>query len=156
MDYERASERLPLRRRLPAARRIRRPREFAAIIGAPAAVAWTARGSWWAMKAVWRPLDTAHTEANLRLGITIAKRWAARAVDRSRLKRIARESFRHAAPSLDAAAERAGIAVDLSLRLIASIPSTLSAAAFASAARAESDRLVVQLLARIDGAAQRV
>lgn len=37
-----------------------------------------------------------------RLGLTVSKRAAKRAVDRNRLKRLARESFRHRSASLPA------------------------------------------------------
>lgn len=39
--------------------------------------------------------DNDHTQASGRLGLAIAKKRAKRAVDRNRIKRIARESFRH-------------------------------------------------------------
>ncbi len=42
----------------------------------------------------------AGTEAGARLGLIIAKRLARRAVQRNLLKRLAREAFRHARPTL--------------------------------------------------------
>lgn len=40
-------------------------------------------------------------DANPKLGLAIAKKRAKRAVDRNRLKRVARESFRHHSHQLD-------------------------------------------------------
>jgi len=132
---------------LPAARRLRLPREFAAVIAAAPAVSWTARGRWFAVKAMWHPLEgLAATPAvePARLGITIAKRWAKRAVDRNRLKRVVRESFRHAAPALAEAARAAGLAVDVSIRLVASVSLT-GATDFSRAARIDADQLLQRL-----------
>lgn len=60
-----------------------------------------------------------------RLGLAIAKRRAARAVDRNRIKRIVRESFRHHAPHLPAldivVLARSGTAACANARLFASL-----------------------------------
>lgn len=139
---------------LPAARRLRLPREFAAVIAAAPAVSWTERGRWFAVKAAWRPrgaLDATSSAEPLRLGITIAKRWAKRAVDRNRLKRIVRESFRHTAPTLATAAHAAGHAVDVSVRLVVAVPTTLGATESSRTARIDVDQLLQRLLLELRG-----
>jgi ribonuclease P protein component len=129
------------------------PREFAAVISAAPTVSWTARGRGFVVKATWRPLDglsaTPPVEP-VRLGITIAKRWAKRAVDRNRLKRIVRESFRDAVPTLATAARAAGHAVDVSIRLVSPVPVT-GATEFKRAARADVDQLLQRLLLELQG-----
>jgi len=66
------------------------------------------------MTAAWTSAD-GHSGA--RLGLTISRRMARRAVDRALVKRVVRESFRHAAVSLTDAAAAAGQRIDVSLRL---------------------------------------
>ena len=154
MDDECEQRRQRATRGLPAARRLRLPREFAAVVSAAPAVSWTARGRWFAVKATWRPLadlDAATADEPVRLGITMAKRWAKRSVDRSRLKRIVRESFRHAAPILAATARATGHAVDVSIRLVAAVPATLGAPEFRRSLRIEVDQLLERLSLELRG-----
>lgn len=154
MDAERELRCQRAARGLPAARRLRLPREFATVIAAAPAVSWTARGRWFAVKATWRPLgslDATPAVEPARIGITIAKRWAKRAVDRNRLKRIVRESFRHAAPTLAETARDARQAVDISVRLVASVPALLGATELKRAARDDVDRLLQRLLLELQG-----
>lgn len=97
-----------------AEQRLRRPREYAAVLAAPRRTALRASAGWLAMTAAWTPAD-GHPAA--RLGLTISRRMARRAVDRALVKRVVRESFRHAAAALTDAAAAAGQRIDVSLRL---------------------------------------
>ena len=69
------------------------------------------------MNAVARP-----AEAGVRFGFTVGKRNARRSVDRVLVKRILRESARHAAPQVLVLCARHGLAIDVSLRLKNPLP----------------------------------
>jgi RNase P protein component len=58
----------------------------------------------------------------LRIGITVAKRYARRAVDRALVKRIVREGARRRAPALLAALRAARVRADVIVRLRAPLP----------------------------------
>lgn len=66
------------------------------------------------MTAAWSA-DTGPAAA--RLGLTLSRRMARRAVDRALVKRVVRESFRHAAAALTHAAASSGQRIDFSVRL---------------------------------------
>ena len=68
---------------------------------------------WLALTAYWRASD----QPGARLGLTVSKRIARRAVDRALVKRIAREAFRGLADDIERAAAVAGMKADLSVRL---------------------------------------
>jgi len=99
--------------RLPRRRRLRRPAEFAAVQAAARADSLRAHTRWLALTAYWSVSD----RPDARLGLTISKRMARRAVDRTLVKRIAREAFRGLAYDIERAAAAAGMTVDLSVRL---------------------------------------
>ena len=103
------------------------------------------------MTAAWNATDDAR---RARLGITVGKRMARRSIDRALVKRIVREAFRHAAATLDRAAVRGGVAVDVSVRLKAPLgepgsPSRPALAALRRALRGEADRLLEALNGRL-------
>ncbi len=87
----------------------------------------------------------------VRLGITVGKRNARRAVDRSLVKRVVRESFRVARSDLEAAI--GPMAVDISVRL--SAPLRVDAVASTGASqlrrtvRGDADRLFQSLAKRL-------
>ena len=120
---------------LPRATRLRTPAQFQA----------AARGSqvrrhaqgWLAMTA--RPVPG---ETTNRVGITVAKRFAKRAVDRASVKRVLREAARVALPGLPA--DRA---LHIVLRLNALVPSVsaLPRAEFKRALRRDADALLARL-----------
>jgi ribonuclease P protein component len=99
--------------RLPRRRRLRRPDEFAAVQAAAHADSLRVQTRWLALTAYWRASD----QPGARLGLTVSKRMARRAVDRALVKRIARESFRALADDIERAAAAAGMKADLSVRL---------------------------------------
>ncbi len=78
----------------------------------------------------------AGTEDAARLGLIVAKRLAHRAVQRNLLKRLAREAFRHARPTLPP--------LDLVLRLARS-PGNLLSVEARRAWRAEIEQLLARL-----------
>ena len=101
------------RLRLPRRRRLRRPAEFAAVQAAARADSLRAQTPWLALTAHWRASD----QPGARLGLTVSKRMARRAVDRALVKRLAREAFRGLADDIERAAAAAGMKADLSIRL---------------------------------------
>ncbi len=72
-----------------------------------------AQTRWLALTAYWSVTDP----PGARLGLTISKRMARRAVDRALVKRIAREAFRRRADDIERAAALAGVRADLNVRL---------------------------------------
>jgi ribonuclease P protein component len=91
------------------------------------------------------------SDARVRFGFTVGKRYARRAVERAAVKRVLREAARQAAPALDAAAGPR--AVDVVLRLRAPCPAKPQSARplFKRQLRAEADALLVQLAAALRG-----
>jgi ribonuclease P protein component len=94
-----------------------------------------------------RAVETHAATMRVRFGLTVGKRNARRAVERALIKRVLRESARHAAPALDRAACRRR--VDLVLRLKAPCPvvGELTRPQFKRVLRAEADSLLAQLAA---------
>ena len=84
-----------------------------------------------------------------RFGFTVGKRNARLSVDRNLVRRVLRESARHAAPALDQSA--APDQLDVVLRLKSSLPPKGSAARARLRAdlRAEADSLLEQLAQRL-------
>ena len=85
----------------------------------------------------------------VRFGITVGKRNARHAVQRSLVKRIVREAMRHSAPRLEMAAR--GRTVDLVLRLKAPFPKpeSMSLPVFKRALRAEADQSLATMCERL-------
>jgi RNase P protein component len=100
------------------------------------------------MKAVRTPAAV----PRVRLGITVGKRHARRAVDRSLVKRMVRESFRAVLPDLRA---RIGTeAIDISVRLVAPLRAAdatrlVGATQLRRALRGDLDRLFDGLARRL-------
>jgi ribonuclease P protein component len=94
-----------------------------------------------------RAVETHAATMRVRFGLTVGKRNARRAVERALIKRVLRESARHAAPALDRAARERR--VDLVLRLKAPCPAAveLTRPQFKRVLRAEADGLLAQLAA---------
>lgn len=93
--------------------RLRRPQEFAAVLAASRASSLRTGLGWLSVTAAW----VAMPAGGARLGITVSKRMARRAIDRALVKRVVRESFRRSAPAMGDAAVAAGVRVDISVRL---------------------------------------
>lgn len=100
---------------------------------------------WLAISTRWRVADS----AGVRFGLTVGKRNARRAVDRSTVKRILREACRHARADLEAVS--GGRAVDVVLRLKSPLPQrdALPLAKLKRALRAEADALLAALANRL-------
>lgn len=77
-----------MRATFDSAARLHRPSEYAAALKGRR----IARG---ALLVVSTPRETPEADAQARLGLIIAKRFAARAVTRNTIKRVIREAFRH-------------------------------------------------------------
>lgn len=128
---------------LPPARRLRKPAEFAAVLAARGPLALRSARSWFSMNALVRP-----EPLRIRFGFTVGKRNARRSVDRVLVKRILRESARHAAPAVLASCTAQPWAVDVSLRLKRPLPRAgrdIGLAALKTALRADADALMVDL-----------
>ncbi|WP_241069475.1 ribonuclease P protein component [Achromobacter insuavis] len=110
---------------LPPEARLHRPSEFAAALKGRR----LARGAFFVVSAASNDLHPGQ-DACARLGLVIAKRFAAHATTRNALKRVIREAFRH---------RRLGLpAKDYVVRLHSKVtPATLTA--LKQAARAEAD-----------------
>jgi len=131
-------------------RRLRRPQEFAAVLGADRAHSMRAAGQWLSMTAAWNPV----LPGSVRLGITASKRMARRAIDRALVKRIVREAFRHAAPGIERVAASSGVGVDISVRLKRPValpddPQRPALTPWRRALRAEADELLRSITSRI-------
>ena len=99
------------------------------------------------MSAAWTP----STAPAVRFGMTVGKRNARRAVDRSLAKRILREASRHAAEELEQRCAARGLRLDVALRLKAPFDAAaLSITRWRRALRAEADSLMAKLAHRID------
>jgi ribonuclease P protein component len=120
---------------LPRTRRLRRRAEFAAVLAAERAGAWRRSGNWLAMTAAERTRAAGPaTPPAARLGLTVSKRMARRAVDRNLVKRVIREAFRHASPP----------ALDISVRLKRPLPAR-ARGELARTLRADADALFAAL-----------
>jgi ribonuclease P protein component len=131
--------------------RLRRPGEFAAILDARRDISVRASGAWLSMTAAW---TVAAGGRRVRLGVTVGKRLARRSVDRTLVKRIVREAFRHAAPILDDESRRAGVEVDVCLRLKSPMrppgtPDRPALRPLRRALRVDADQLLARLATRL-------
>jgi ribonuclease P protein component len=131
-------------------RRLRRPQEFAAVLAADRALSTRAAGKWLSMTAAWNPTSP----GSARLGITVSKRMARRAIDRALVKRIVREAFRHSASGVERIAAGSGVGVDISVRLKRPValpdnPQRLALTSWRRTLRAEADELLALIASRI-------
>jgi ribonuclease P protein component len=137
-------------RTLGRERRLLRPQEFAAVLAADRAHSTRAAGKWLSMTAAWNPMSPGRA----RLGITVSKRMARRAIDRALVKRIAREAFRHAASGIERVAAGSGVGVDISVRLKRPValpddPQRPALTPWRRALRTEADELLASITSRI-------
>lgn len=130
--------------RLPAARRLRSPAQFAAVTSDPQAL--RAGRRWLSIAS---RVQAECGEVPVRFGFTASRRHARRAVDRNTAKRVLREAARQHIEELDAAA--ASRSVDIVLRLKAAVPgrAALARRDWKQALRAEADALLEQLAQRL-------
>jgi ribonuclease P protein component len=132
------------------ARRLRRPRDFAAVLAAGRATSMRVAGEWLSVTAAWSD----EMPCGTRLGITVSKRMARRAIDRALVKRIVREAFRLSAPGLEQQASAARVRVDISVRMKRPIglpgdPRRPTLPTWRRALRTEVDQLLVSVAARL-------
>lgn len=153
-----------LRRTFPAASRLKKPREFAAVIEGSRQGGWRATQRWLAATGRWRSEDAAQTQDGtaatsnplqspespaprgpIRFGFTVGKRFERRSVMRALVKRILREACRQALPTLVAAAP--GARIDVVLRLKAPLPTRaeMGLAQLKRELREQADALLAQL-----------
>ena len=102
------------------------------------------------MTAAWEPA----TPVRARIGVTVGKRMARRAIDRALVKRIVREAFRASAGEIERAAAAVWLRVDISVRLKRPIgapgdPERLSLTALRRELRGDADRLLASVTARL-------
>jgi ribonuclease P protein component len=123
---------------------LRRSADFAALTGERAKFRRARRWLVLAARIVDEPaLDASSAVC---IGVTVGKRQARRAVDRSAVKRVLREAARTAGPDLDQAA--GARRVHAVLRLKAPLPAAQSVShrALKRLLRAEADELLVELV----------
>jgi ribonuclease P protein component len=141
----------PVRCRYPAARRLRDSTTFTALLRPATGDGgrfWRAGRRWLSLTARLRPTPSSSAPScRSRYGVTVGKRNAARAIDRSLVKRVLREAARRAAVAIDAGAAAAALQLDVVLRLKAPMPATdaLERSRFRRELRAEADALLGQL-----------
>jgi ribonuclease P protein component len=132
-------------------RRLRRPSEFAAVLSARREQSLRGSGRWLAMTAAW----TALPAGGARLGLTISKRMARRAIDRALVKRIVREAFRHRITELEQLAAAASVRIDISVRLrrAAGLPDAQRPPlpAWRRELRRDADQLLAEACTRLRG-----
>ncbi|HQR20860.1 MAG TPA: ribonuclease P protein component [Burkholderiaceae bacterium] len=136
------------------ARRLRRPRDYAAVLAASRSRSLRLAGEWLSLAAAGLPA----VPPGARLGITVSKRMARRAVDRALMKRIVREAFRASAAALERSAVAAGLRIDISIRLKRPIGAPGDArrpslALWRGLLRDEADQMFAAAVVRFDVAA---
>jgi ribonuclease P protein component len=131
------------RGRFPAARRLLRPEQFAAVISEPNAL--RASGRWLSLAG---RLRSTAADVPVRFGFTASKRQAPLAVDRNTVRRVLRESARRHLAELDAAAGSCGIDVVLRLKAAAR-GAAMPRRAWKAALRADAEQLLLQLAGRL-------
>ena len=103
------------------------------------------------MTAAW----TALPAGGARLGLTISKRMARRAIDRALVKRIVREAFRHRITELEQLAAAASVRIDISVRLrrAAGLPDAQRPPlpAWRRELRRDADQLLAEACTRLRG-----
>jgi ribonuclease P protein component len=102
--------------------RLLAPADYAAVRAAKPGASASASTAWLAMTAYWAATE----RPGVRLGLTISRKMARRAVDRTLVKRIVREAFRHRAAPLLRAAGHAGQRVDVVVRLKRTVAAGIS------------------------------
>lgn len=127
--------------RFPAARRLLRPEEFAAVISDAKALRASRR--WLSIAGSVR--QRTRDRGAVRFGFTASTRHAPRAVDRNLVRRVLRESARRHLRDLDAATGSQGVDVVLRLKAPAREAAGLSRQAWKAALRAEAESLLGQL-----------
>jgi len=135
------------RRRLPPARRLRSPAQFAAVTSDPKAL--RAGRGWLSMACRVQP---GSTTTPVRFGFTVARRLARRAVDRNTIKRTLREAARQHVAMLDAVAASRSVDIVLRLKRPVGEAGPMSRASWKATLRGEADWLLRQLAARLRAA----
>ncbi|HOX88580.1 MAG TPA: ribonuclease P protein component [Burkholderiaceae bacterium] len=136
-------------RAFPARRRLRRPDEFAAVLAARGPASLRLARRWFAVSVLALPRGASAAELDpVRFGFTVGKRNARRAVDRNLVKRVLRESARHAFGQFATLAHERGLGLAVSLRLKAPLVPKGAAVArgeLSRALRADCDALLTDL-----------
>jgi ribonuclease P protein component len=132
-------------------RRLRRPRDYAAVLAAGRGTSLRVAGTWLSVTAAWFPAE----RPGARVGITVSKRMARRSIDRALVKRIVRDAFRLSAATLERCAVSIGMRVDISVRLKRTVgtlgnPQRPSLAQWRRALRADMDQMLLAVAARLE------
>ena len=120
------------------------------MLAASRATSMRLAGEWLSVTAAWSDALPYGT----RLGITVSKRMARRAIDRALVKRIVREAFRLSAPGLERQATAARVRVDISVRMkrpigVPADPRRPTLPTWRRALRTEVDHLLGSVEARL-------
>ena len=137
-----------------AARRLKTPADFTAVLRAPPERAFRAARQLLSINAAWVATPMTGPPAGcVRFGVTVGKRNARRSVDRALIKRIVREACRHQAAAFEAQADRASARIDVAVRLKAPLVDkdgeALAMRAWRRQVRAEADDLLHDLLSHM-------
>jgi hypothetical protein len=120
------------------------------VLAAGRATSLRLAGEWLSVTAAWSDSMPYGT----RLGITVSKRMARRAIDRALVKRIVREAFRLSAPGLEQQASAVRVRVDISVRMkrpvgVPGDPRRPALPTWRRALRTEVDQLLGSVAARL-------
>ncbi len=140
-------EALTAKYRLPRSRRLIKSSAFGAVLSARGRNTVWKSSLWLTASALLKP--ECEEKTGVRVGFTVGKHNAHRGVDRVLIKRILRESARHAVPVLVSE----GIQADIVLRLKRRIPKLgheMPLEAFRKELREDCDRLTEALIRQIE------
>jgi len=134
------------RRAFGAARRLKSPHEFAAVLAASRAQSIRAAQPRLTMTAAWARSEL----PAVRFGFTVGKRNARRAVDRALVKRILREASRQAADDLERRCAARGLKLDVAFRLKAPPDDAATSTTWRRTLRMEAHSLLESLARQLD------
>lgn len=135
--------------RFTQARRLRTATEFSAVLKAPQQRSIRAERRHLSVIAAW----TAAELTGVRFGVTVGRRNARRAVDRTLVKRIVREACRHQASAFERCAAQAAVRIDVAVRLKSALVDAsaqpLAMTQWRRQLRDEADALLQTMLAEL-------
>jgi ribonuclease P protein component len=135
-------------------RRLKTSADFAAVLAAPRTQSIRAARRFLSVNAAWTvPGIPPSNACRVRFGVTVGKRNARRAVDRTLIKRIVREACRHRAGEFERCAAEARAGIDVTLRLKSSLTDengrALTVTQWRRQVRVECDALLERLLTEL-------
>ena len=142
-----------------SSRRLKTPAEFSALLRAPRERSIRAERQMLSINAAWVTAALSASDGTkagrVRFGVTVGKRNARRSVDRTLVKRIVREAFRHRAAAFEDCAAQASAHIDIALRLKAPLVNKhgvpIAMRAWRRQVRAEADGLLQEVLIGLAG-----